>query len=132
MAKQNERDNHHPQARLTHYTEMIQYLCGYGEVFTGLVDDVIPIQPLDYRAGLETFRNKLNIEDGANLVSVSHSIRKIMDLPKWRLHIDSELLILQGSLNTSISIDRITKFSLRPLELKFFFDQSGNYYRHFL
>ena len=130
MAKQNERDNHHPQTRLTHYTEMIQYICGYGEVFTDLVDEVIPTQPLEHRAGLETFRNKSNIEDGANLVSVSHSIRKLMDLPKWRLHTDSELLILQGSLNTSISIDKITKFSLRPPELRFFFDQPGNYYRY--
>ena len=76
MAKQNERDNHHPQARLTHFTEMIWYICGYGEVFTDLVDKVIPTQPLEHRADLETFRNKSNIEDGANLVSGSHSIRK--------------------------------------------------------
>jgi hypothetical protein len=110
MAKQNERYNHRPKARLTHYTEMIQYICGYGEIFTDLIDEVLPTQPLEHRASLETFRNKSNIEDDANLGSALHSIRKIMDLPKWRLHTDSELLILQGSLNISISIDKITEF----------------------
>ena len=109
---------------------MVQYICGYGEVLTDLVDEVIPTQPLEHRAGVVTVRNKSNIEDGANLVSISHTVRKALDLPKWRQHTDSELLILQGSLNTSISIDKITQFSLRPPELRFFFDQPGNYYRY--
>ena len=99
-------------------------------MLTDLVDEVIPTQPLEHRAGVETIRNKSNIEDGANLVSISHTVRKALDLPEWRQHTDSELLILQGSLNTSISIDKITQFSLRPPELRFFFDQPGIYYRY--
>ena len=111
---------------------MIQYICGYGEVFTDLVDEVVPTQPLEHRAGVETIRKMSNVEDGANLVSLSHTVRNTLDLPNWRQHTDSELLILQGSLNTSISIDKITKFSLRPPELRIFFDQPGNYYRYVL
>ena len=130
LAKEKERGNNLPPARLAHLTEMFQYVCGYGEVLTDLVDEVLPTQPLEHRTGVETIRNKSNIEDGADLVSISHTVRKALDLPKWRQHTDSELLILQGSLNTSISIDKITKFSLRPPELRFFFDQPGNYYRY--
>ena len=100
---------------------MVQYICGYGELFTYLVDEVIPTQPLEDRAGVETVRKKSNVEDGANLVSISHTVRKTLDLPKWKQHTDYELLILQGSLNTSISIDKITRFSLRDPELRFSF-----------
>ena len=56
-----------------------------------LVDEVIPTQPLENRAGVERIRNKSSVEDGANLVSISHIIRKDLGLANWRQHTGSEI-----------------------------------------
>merc|ERR1711884_597715 len=40
-----------------------------------------------------------------------------------------ELLMLQSSAKSTISIDKITKFSIRPPDLRYVFDKVGLYFR---
>ena len=44
----------------------------------------------------------------------------------------TELYIIQGASEITISIDKVTKFGLRPPELRRLFDVLGTYYRWFI
>ena len=58
-------------------------------------------------------------------------VRDAKHFPPWRQHHDQELLILQGHYKVSISVDKITRFSVRPPELRSMIMNVGNYYRWF-
>lgn len=70
--------------------------------------------------------------DGDDILSLSYQIREEKGFPHWRQHRDEELLVLQGLFTSSISIDKITKFSVRPPELRHIFRNVGNYYHWFI
>ena len=64
-------------------------------------------------------------------MSLSYQIWDEKLFPEWRQHRDPELLILQGVFNGPISVDKITKFSVRPPELRHVIRTVGHYYRWF-
>ena len=113
--------------------EMQQLMLSYPEAHTDLVFEVISTHPLEYRAGVERTPKKKddNVQPGIIIGNISDYVRKDKKLPDWRQHSDSDLLMSQGIFESPISIDKITKFSLRPLELRSLIDQVGNYYRCF-
>jgi len=127
------RDSNHPRGRAISLMEMQQLMLSYPEVHTDLVFEVISTHPLEYRAGVERTPKKKddNVQPGIIIGNISDYVRKDKKLPDWRQHSDSDLLMSQGIFESPISIDKITKFSLRPLELRSLIDQVGNYYRCF-
>mgnify|MGYP000383231822 CR=1 FL=1 len=64
-------------------------------------------------------------------MSLSYQIRDEKIFPEWRQHRDPELLILQGVFSGPISVDKITKFSVRPPELRHVIRTVGQYFRWF-
>jgi len=111
--------------------EMVQLILKYPEVHTDMIFVNIPTRPLEYRNGTERCHKSSTVEDGAYLEIETVIIREEKNFPEWRLHTDSQRLILNGLRQTDSSIDKITKFSVRPPELLKIFDQVGNYFRWF-
>ena len=62
---------------------------------------------------------------------MSQIIRQEKDFPEKRLHSETECLMLQSAVNSTLSIDKITKFSIRPPELKGIVRNPCNYFRWF-
>ena len=115
--------------------EMWQVMLGYSQVHTDMVFVSVTTLPLEQRAGVESKSNKEfgdDIpEDGYELLPISYVVRDAKHFPPWRQHHDQELLILQGHFKVSISVDKITRFSVRPPELRSMIMNVGNYYRWF-
>ena len=66
------------------------------------------------------------------MIPVSYHIRYEKDFPSWRQHSDKEMVILQGLFNSPVSVDKITRFSVRPPELRGIFRKVGCYYQWFI
>ena len=130
-----QRNKDHPRGRAISLMEMLQVMLEYPEVYTNLVFEHIPTQPLELRPGVEVTKKRNNNEDAADaaqVVSDIASIRRNKFPTQTSRHLrDPEQLILIGAVDSSISIDKITKFSLRPPELRYLFNQVGIYYRFF-
>ena len=95
--------------------------------------------PLELRAGIEisTYYKSNNFEDSDNpedcysFLSLSNRIKNELHFPQWRQMRQSELMILEASKKSIVSINRISKFTLRPPELRYSIDQAGLYYQWF-
>ena len=136
-AMQKKRDKNHPKGRAISLMEMLQVMLNYPQIHTDMVFENVPTLPLELRAGREcnVVKNKTaenNCNDGDEIMSLSYIIRQQKEFPVWRQHRDQELLVLQGLFNSPISVDRITKFSVRPPELRHIIRNVGNYYRWFI
>ena len=83
---------------------------------------------LEYRSGTEISNTFPSVEDGAYLELEIIILREEKNFPEWRLHTDSQQLILNSLRQRNTSIDKITKFSARLPELLQVFDQVGNSY----
>ena len=73
-----------------------------------------------------------NPTDGDEIISLSYVIREEKQFPEWSQHRDPELLILQGLFTYIISITKITRFSVRPPDLRKLFLQVGTYFHWFI
>lgn len=131
QAREKSRDNSHMQGRAISQMEMLHVMLKYPEVYSNLNFIQISTMPLELRAGIEVNNKNDNVEDGAHIGSLSNHIRHEKDLPSWRQHTANELMLFEGLKSSNISIDKISKFSLRPPELRFLFDSIGDYYRWF-
>lgn len=127
---QKDRSNFHPRGRIISLMEMIQLMLSYSEVRTDMNFEVIATVPLEQRAGVERTVFE-NVDDGIDTSILSKVVREEVNLPTWRRLRNPEILILQGYYKSSVSIDKITKFSLRPPELRGVIDKVGDYYRWF-
>ena len=84
---------------------------------------------LELRVEIDTSRWSKNIYDSTNYGSVGNWFRQANNFPiGWQTR-PRELLILQGSHDVSASIDKITKYSLLPSELRYLVDQVGTEFR---
>ena len=135
-ALEEKRGKGHPKGRAISLMEMLQVMLNYPQVHTDMVFESVPTLPLEQRAGVECKGNSDIYDgmcnDGDELISLSYQIRQEKAFPEWRQHRDEELLVLQGLFNSQISVDKITKFSVRPPELRQLFRNVGNYYRWFI
>ena len=139
------RDYNLPRGRAISLMQMIQQIHGYPEVFTDMNFISIATVPLEERTGIElppkdadpSFDEEIetlfgNNEDGIDLSIPSEVLRRrVLNLADWRQHSTSELHIIDSCLRSSISLDSITKFSIRPPELKKLIREVGQYYRWF-
>lgn len=134
-ALEKKRGKNHPRGRAISLMEMIQVMPHYPQVHTDMVFENVPTLPLEQRAGVECSNECGNTNrtrnDGDDLIPLSHQIRSDKELPDWRQNRYPKLLILQGVLNSPISVDKITRFSVRPPELRHIIRTVGHYYRWF-
>ena len=115
--------------------EMWQNICGYPQIYTDMVFVNVTTLPLEQRAGVEckSSNELLDVinEDGCDLLPMGYVVREQKHYPVWRQLRDPELLILQGCFNITVSIDKITQFSVRPPELHSIVTFVGKYYHWF-
>ena len=134
-ALEKKRGNNHPRGRAISLMEMIQVMLSYPQIHTDMVFENVPTLPLEQRPGVECNNGYGNSgvrpNDGDEIVSLSYHIRDEKLFPEWRQHRDPELLILQGVFSGPISVDKITKFSVRPPELRHVIRTVGQYFRWF-
>ena len=92
--------------------------------------------PLELRSGIEKcvpkYVTDARTSDGCYTGIIPQNVRLEKEFATWRLHTDNAIVVLSDLIESKISVDKITKFSVRPLELSHLFDQVGNYYRWFL
>ena len=105
-------------------------MLNYPQVHTDMEFEIIATVPLEQRAGVEC-KSKPNLidnnpADGDEIISLSYIIREEKGFPNWRQHRSEELLIMQGLFNSSISVDKVTQYSLRPPELRHIIRNLGN------
>ena len=110
----------------------------YPEVYTDLRFCSVLTLPLELRCGKKIITDTArdgddeNVTDGTYTTSIPHHIRQQKnDLPQWRKHTQSEILIMNDLKQSKMGYDKVTQFSLRPLELKPVIDMTGHYYRWF-
>ena len=127
-----------PLGRNISLNEMYHVMLGYAEVHTDMEFISVQTCPLELRAAVERTYKKTNgrnddVQDGAYAggAIMSQIIRQEKDFPEKRLHSETECLMLQSAVNSTLSIDKITKFSIRPPELKGIVRNPCNYFRWF-
>ena len=67
--------------------------------------------------------------DEVQIGSVLSNIRLCKELPNWRQHTESEMLIYEDLTKSNVSIDKITLFSLQPPELRKIVSKTIKYFR---
>ena len=118
-ALEKKRGKNHPKGRAINLMEKIQVMLNYPQVYTDMLFESVPTVSLEMRCGTHLKSNNDNCpSDGDDTLPISYIIRQQKNFPSWRQLRDPELLILQGLLNSPISVDKITLFSVRPPELR--------------
>ena len=128
--RENLRESKHPQGRVIGILEMVHMLLQYPEVITNLRFESIQTVDLERRKGIQVNKNHDN-QDGAYVGSLSDDVRKGMGLENWRQHRENEVMMIEDIGHSSISVDRISLFSLRPPELRCLIRRPGQYFRWF-
>ena len=79
---------------------------------------------------VEQDENNEIVADGTFTTSISyHNRQQKNDLPRWRKHAQSEIIIMNDLKQSTMSYGKITQVSLRPLELKPAIGVVGQCYR---
>ena len=138
------RTKHHPKGRSISIMEMLQIMMSYPQVKTDMVFEVIATVPLEQRRGVEVnptnnhstmyHVNEETDENSSDGIDISIPINKARlecGLASWRQLRNHEIITLEGVMSSNVSIDKITKFSLRPPEIRNIVTELGNYYRWF-
>ena len=78
--------------------------------------------PLESRVGVERIESDItqDVEDGYLCAAVDN-FRRSVGLDEWRQHSASQKLILDDLKLSKISVDKVTRFGLRPPEFLHFF-----------
>jgi predicted GIY-YIG superfamily endonuclease len=132
-ARENSRDNSHVQGRAISHMEMLHVMLKYPEVITDLNFVKVPTLPLELRAGIDCEKKASvsNAADAEHAGWLSNDIRNSKEtIPFWRKHTANESLTFKGVSMSRVSIDKVSKFSLRPPELRIF-DTMRGYFRWF-
>ena len=90
----------------------------------------IQTHPLELRAGVEKSQ-VTQVEDGAYVNGVSQGIREEKEFNVLRCPTANELLTIQSTTSSRVSIDKISAFSIRPPELRNVVRKVGDYYSIF-
>ena len=77
-------------------------------------------------------KNSNIVDNGTTLEIESQQVRDDIYFPIRQLHTNSQRLVLMVLRYSTIPIDNITKFSVRPPESLSIFDQVGNYCHWFI
>ena len=100
------------------------------EVVNNLDFEKVSIMPLELRGGV-LINTRRKLEDGAHLVSPGDTYRNSVMSGNWRQFSCSQKMILNDMKLSKVSVDKVTKFGLRPPELLQLFNKMGDYFRWF-
>ena len=151
-ARAKERFISHPQGRAISQNEMVHLLLKYPETITNLTFIHISTLPLEFRAGAEKreksdslpLRQRNQNQQDGNQVNVFNAIQdsaitdpfisntirnSIEHLSEWRKHTNSERLTFESIEASHLTVDKVSKFSLRPCELRKAFPQMRQFFR---
>lgn len=121
------------QGRCIAYTEMLHILLRYPEIVTDCKFINISSMPLEFRAGTDKYNEQIEyVDHNSILTPAAEAIRLDIEVDLWRNHTPSQVLIMNDLKLSKISVDKITKFGLRPPELLRLFDKVEHYYRWFV
>ena len=129
--------------------EMIQNILGHPMVFVTM--DFIKVETcfLEERSGFKcncllnviSKNNKAKknedcivVQDDISselIIAAMLRTRKEYNLPEWRQYNGSELRIIKDLLYSNVTIDKVTRFSIRPPEIKVWCKSIEQYYRWF-
>ena len=118
----------YPQGRYISLIEMLYQILKVPEVITDLIFISIPTVPLEYRSGIDMDKFMATLDE-VQIGSVLNNIRLCKELPNWRQHTASEMLIYEDLTKSNVSIDKITLFSLQPPELRKIVSKTIKYFR---
>ena len=88
----------------------------YSEVVTNLQFIKVSTMSLEL-CGSIGIQSNTETEDGAYAIAAVESYCQLICLDEWRLHIKSQLLILNSLKPSKSTVDRVIQFSLRLPEL---------------
>jgi len=141
------RDAHHAnKGRAMSIMEIIALIFGYDQVYTTIKFRHISTHPMEERAAYEKrpilkrlqeegladndVHSPTDLDESRTIPS--HIVReRIRNLPSWRKHTPTELILLRDQIISPLSLDSVTTFGIRPPELRFIRDQS-RYFRWFV
>ena len=123
------------QARAINVAEIYMHMFQYDPVMTNIKFEYIPTQPYEERAGVERkssrldaiikkyehLRNDLqrNALTAIKTIPSYHAHSRLPNVPTWRNFLPTQLKKAEDELASKIDTDRVTKFGLRPPELRF-------------
>ena len=143
IAIQNKKHASHPRARGKSLMEIEQIVLGYPTNYTSIEYIHVSTHPMEERKGFDRVApiDKINdarlrrdenpYETVEDLLDASIPAISCRDtLPTWRRFSQNQEITIKDNLFSSISVDKITRFSLRPPELRCF-DVVSNYFAWF-
>ena len=133
-AEDSERKKHSnkPQGRCISQMEMMHVMLKYPEVVTNLEFIKLSTMPLELRGGI-ALSSDVVTEDSAYICLAIESFRRTtMEFGIARLQTQSQNLIVDDLKLSKISVDKVTQFGLRPLELRRIIPKLGDYYCWFI
>lgn len=133
LAMKKRKDDNRIRGRTIGQIEMLHHMLQYPEVITDMSFINISTLPLELRAGVEVFKYKspVDVEDGQHVFPPPYNLRSAKNFQEWRQMSENDILTYTGLLDSHVSVDRVSQFSLRPPEFRCLFDAMGEYFRWF-
>ena len=148
LARQRSKDKDKPVGRKISHMEMAHVMLKYPEVYTDLRFVNVPTYPIAFRKsmGICAKRNPVpkdpsdsnnsntgygDTEDAASTHPFMLITRSEAMLEIWRNHTNIESTLIRDLYTTKHPIDAITRFSVRPPELRKLFNSPAEYFRWF-
>jgi hypothetical protein len=144
------RNKNHPQGRIISRHEMVQVLLGEPQVFTNLVFEMLSTAPLSEHPGtvkhptvnarctdkdleLSRYRRQCGNDSIIFIIHPDQIRRELRgSLPQWRQFMTSQVIIINDTFFSKVSLDKVTVYGMRPPELRVSIWSIGNYYRWFI
>ena len=138
LSDQKMNEHRFPKGRVIALTKIISLLLKYPQVYTNLDFENLPTMPLEHRPGFDKVATSqqscgppanhcpgdLVASDFVEAMQVHNAM---WQLPLWQQFTESEQLILLNNLYSTMSVDKMTVFGMRPPEL-WFVDNQRLYY----
>ncbi len=128
-------NKNHPQGRIISRHEMVQVLLGEPQVFTNLVFEMLSMAPLSECPGtvkhptvharptdedleLSQYRWQCGNDSIIFIIhpdQIHHELRG--SLPQWRQFMTSQVILINNTFFSKVSLDKVTVYGMRPPEL---------------
>ncbi len=139
-------NKNHPQGRIILRHEMVQVLLGELQVFPTWCSKCSPrllcqsdkhptvnARPTDKDLELSQYRRQCGNDSVTFIIhpdQIRHELRG--SLPQWRQFTTSQVILINNTFFSKVSLDKVTMYGMRPPELRVSIRSIGNYYRWFV